>query len=52
MDDPEHYQEAGGFSVQKKVHSLALDQETHRLYAPEQKRTGKQWREWWCTNLW
>jgi hypothetical protein len=29
------------FPVQKKVHSLAVDPETHRVYAPEQEADGK-----------
>ena len=29
------------FPVQKKVHSLALDQDTHRVYAPEQEVDGQ-----------
>jgi len=41
MDDPEHYRKLEDFPVQKKVHSLAVDQETHRLYAPEQEADGK-----------
>jgi hypothetical protein len=32
-DDPDHYQ--------KKVYSLAVDPETHRVYAPEQEAHGK-----------
>lgn len=41
MDDPEHYRKLEDFPVQKKVHSLAVDQETHRVYAPEQEVDGK-----------
>ncbi len=41
MDDPEHYRKLEDFPVQKKVHSLAVDQETHRVYAPEQEADGK-----------
>ena len=41
MDDPDHYRKLEDFPVQKKVHSLAVDTETHRLYAPEQEADGK-----------
>ncbi len=41
MDDPDHYRKLEDFTVQKKVHSLAIDPETHRVYAPEQEADGK-----------
>ena len=41
MDDPDHYRKLEDFPVQKKVHSLAVDLETHRVYAPEQEADGK-----------
>jgi DNA-binding beta-propeller fold protein YncE len=41
MDDPNHYRKLEDFPVQKKVHSLAIDPETHRVYAPEQEADGK-----------
>jgi DNA-binding beta-propeller fold protein YncE len=41
MDDPDHYRKVEDFPVQKKVHSLAVDTETHRVYAPEQEENGK-----------
>jgi YVTN family beta-propeller protein len=41
MDDPDHYRKIEDFPVQKKVHSLAVDPETHRVYAPEQEADGK-----------
>jgi len=41
MDDPDHYRKLEDFPVQKKVHSLAVDPETHRVYAPEQEADGK-----------
>src|SRR5881296_3415678 len=41
MDDPDHYRKLEDFPVQKKVHSLAVDPETHRVYAPEQEEDGK-----------
>src|SRR5229473_2465064 len=39
-DDPDHFQKLEDFAVQKKVHSLAVDIETHRIYAPEQEENG------------
>ncbi len=41
MDDPDHYRKLEDFPVQKKVHSLAVDPDTHRIYAPEQEEDGK-----------
>src|SRR5712671_6170157 len=41
MDDPDHYRKLEDFPVQKRVHSLAVDPETHRVYAPEQEADGK-----------
>jgi DNA-binding beta-propeller fold protein YncE len=41
MDDPDHYRKLEDFPVQKKVHSLAIDLRTHRVYAPEQEADGK-----------
>ena len=41
MDDADHYRKLEDFPVQKKVHSLAVDPETHRVYAPEQEADGK-----------
>jgi DNA-binding beta-propeller fold protein YncE len=41
MDDPDHYRKLEDFPVQKKVHSLAVDAKTHRVYAPEQEEDGK-----------
>src|SRR5258706_3204074 len=41
MDDPDHYRKLEDFPVQKKVHSLAVDTETHRVYAAEQEADGK-----------
>jgi DNA-binding beta-propeller fold protein YncE len=39
-DDPNHFRKLEDFPVQKKVHSLAVDIETHRVYAPEQEENG------------
>ena len=41
MDDQDHYRKLEDFPVQKKVHSLAVDPETHRVYAPEEEEDGK-----------
>ena len=41
MDDPDHYRKLADSPVQKKVHSLAVDFTTHRVYAPEQEADGK-----------
>lgn len=40
-DDPNHYRKLEDFPVQKRVHSLAVDFETHKVYAPEQEEDGK-----------
>jgi len=41
QDDPDHYPKLEDFPVQKKVHSLAVDVNTHRVYAPEQEEAGR-----------
>lgn len=41
MDDPDHYRKLEDFPVQKKVHSLAVDPDSHLVYAPEQEEDGK-----------
>jgi DNA-binding beta-propeller fold protein YncE len=40
-DDPRHFRKLEDFSVQPKVHSLAVDPQTHRVYAPEEQENGK-----------
>ncbi|HEU5336092.1 MAG TPA: hypothetical protein VFU27_09020 [Terriglobales bacterium] len=40
-DDASHFRKLEDFPVQKRVHSLAVDIETHRVYAPEQEVDGK-----------
>jgi len=40
-EDADHFRKLEDFPVQKKVHSLAVDTETHRVYAPEQEENGK-----------
>ena len=39
--DATHFVKLQDVPVQKKVHSLAVDQRTHRVYAPEQEADGK-----------
>jgi len=39
-DDPNHFRKLEDFPVQKLVHSLAIDEATHRVYAPEQQEEG------------
>ena len=41
MDDANHYRKLEDFPAPKRVHSLAVDPETHRVYAPEQEVDGK-----------
>ena len=41
MEHPDHYRKLEDFPVQKRVHSLAVDLQTHRVYAPEQEADGK-----------
>lgn len=41
MDDPAHYTKIEDFPVERQVHSLAVDPETHRVYAPEEQAGGK-----------
>jgi len=38
--DPAHYSKLGDVRVAHAVHSLAVDPETHRVYAPEQEEAG------------
>jgi len=40
QDDADHYRKLEDFPVQKMIHSLAVDNATHRLYAPEQQEDG------------
>ena len=40
-DDPDHFRKMEDFPVQQKVHSLAVDERTHRIYVPEQEENGK-----------
>lgn len=40
-DDPDHFRKLEDFPVQKRVHSLAVDERTHRVYTPEEQEDGK-----------
>jgi DNA-binding beta-propeller fold protein YncE len=40
-DDATHFTKLEDFPVQKKVHSLTVDKNTHKVYAPEQEEDGK-----------
>jgi len=40
-NDPQHFRKLEDFPVQKRVHSLAVDKDTHRVYAPEQEVDGR-----------
>jgi DNA-binding beta-propeller fold protein YncE len=39
-DDPSHFRKLGDVPVQRKVHSLAIDPGTHRVYVPEEEENG------------
>jgi YVTN family beta-propeller protein len=41
MDAPDRYRKLEDFPVEKRVHSLAVDPATHRVYAPEQESGGQ-----------
>ena len=41
QDDPQHYRKLEDLKVQHAVHSLAVNQETHRVYSPEQEENGR-----------
>jgi len=41
QDDADLYRKLEDFKVQPRVHSLAVDPRTHRVYAPEQEEDGK-----------
>ena len=41
MDDADHVRKLEDFRVQPKVHSLAVDARTHRVYAPEEQADGR-----------
>ena len=37
QDDPTHYRKLEDFPVERKVHSIVVDQQTHRVYTPEEQ---------------
>ena len=39
-DDPTHFRKLGDVPVQKRVHSLAIDATTHKVYVPEEQENG------------
>jgi hypothetical protein len=41
MDDPTHFRKLQDFPVEPKIHSLAVDTRTHRLYAPAEQEKGR-----------
>jgi len=41
QDDPDHYRKLEDFPVERKVHSIAIDPRTHRVYAPEEQENGR-----------
>jgi DNA-binding beta-propeller fold protein YncE len=41
QDDADHYRKLEDFPVQHKVHSLAVDEHTHRVYTPEEQENSK-----------
>lgn len=41
QDSPTQYRHLENFPVQPKVHSLAVDPETHRVYTPEEQENGR-----------
>jgi YVTN family beta-propeller protein len=41
MDDADRYRKLEDFPVEKRVHTLAIDPATHRVYAPEQEEAGQ-----------
>jgi len=40
-DDRDHFRKLADVAVQRRVHSLAVDVRTHRVYAPEQEEDGR-----------
>lgn len=41
QEDPSHYRKLDDYPVQKRVHSIAVDQATHRVYTPEEQEDGR-----------
>jgi hypothetical protein len=40
-EDPDHFRKLADVPVERRVHSLAVDVRTHRIYAPEQEEGGR-----------
>jgi DNA-binding beta-propeller fold protein YncE len=41
MDDPTHFRKLKDVAVEPKIHSLAVDAKTHRVYAPAEQEKGR-----------
>ena len=41
MDDPAHFRKLQDFPAEPKIHSLAVDPRTHRLYTPAEQDKGR-----------
>lgn len=41
QDDSKHYRKLEDFPVEPKVHSIAVDQDTHNVYTPEEQENGR-----------
>ena len=41
MDDPRHFRKLKDVPVEPKIHSLAVDPRTHRVYAPAEQEKGR-----------
>jgi DNA-binding beta-propeller fold protein YncE len=41
MDDPTHFRKLKDVPVEPKIHSLAVDPKTHRVYAPAEQEKGR-----------
>ena len=41
MDDPMHFRKLADVPVEPKIHSLAVDPRTHRIYAPAEQEKGR-----------
>jgi DNA-binding beta-propeller fold protein YncE len=40
-DDPTHFRKLEDFPVEPRIHSLAVDPRTHRVYAPAERENGR-----------
>jgi YVTN family beta-propeller protein len=41
MDDPTHFRKLADVAVEPKIHSLAVDPQSHRVYAPAEQEQGR-----------